>query len=202
MRDIIFRAKRTDNGEWVEGSLLTETHDIAGNIEKRCKISDITYGQDDEGFATYMSGVEEYVDPDTVCEWTGLYDKSGKKIFEGDVLRFDDNDGVWQSSVVFERGLFGLDVYSPKQIKNPDGWDMKHNRVKSRWWGSRWGYEEFGTAFTYRKPLAIATTFNGTPEEYQNSEIHKWHEEHGFGKYVVWSEVIGNVFDNPDLIER
>lgn len=137
MRNILFRAKRTDNGEWVEGSLLVETHDIAGSFEKRCKISDITYGQDDEGFATYMSGVEEYVDPDTVCEWTGLYDKNGKKIFEDDIVLVN---GKHVDHVIFSNGCFCME-----------------NQMLF--------YE-----FTYQ--------------------------------YKASLEVIGNIYDNPDLLEH
>lgn len=186
MRELLFRGKRTNNGEWVEGSYV---------FQYGCHEIYLPSCESEYGFDHYS------VDPATVSQFTGLQDKNGKRIWEGDVLRFDDNDGVWQSFVVFERGLFGLDVCYPKQIKNPEGWDKSYDRIKSRWWGSAWGYEEYGTAFTYRQPLAKATVFKGNADEYQNSDIKKWHEKHGFDKYVVWAEAIGNKWDNPELLE-
>lgn len=66
-REILFKGKRVDNGEWVEGFLLKDRS--LGNY--------IT-----EGLGA--SGIE--VQPDTVCQFTGLLDKNGNKIFEGDIV--------------------------------------------------------------------------------------------------------------------
>lgn len=195
MRDILFRAKavnrppkgtyRTDyeNGDWVYGL-----------------ISDISvYG----ALMTNTDGVGGIdVDKGTVCEYTGLLDKNGNKIFEGDILEFNDEYGIWRASVVFERGLFGIDVYNKKQIKNPENWDKEYPITNSRGWGCTWGYEEFGTAFTYRKPLAQITLYNGKQEDYDNSEYKKLHDKFGWGNYYTMSsEVIGNIHDNPELLE-
>ena len=71
----IFRGKRIDNGEWVEGSLHTEygetTKDGSRAIDYRI---------------LGMRGECDYVAPDTVGECTGLTDKNGKLIFEGDIV--------------------------------------------------------------------------------------------------------------------
>lgn len=75
----LFRGKRIDNGEWVEGAYcFTGRYHviIAGRIEEQ----HIIYGH-------YSVCVPMYVvDPDTVGECTGLGDKNGKLIFEGDVV--------------------------------------------------------------------------------------------------------------------
>ena len=80
MREYLFRGKRIDNGEWVEGSLCQEGDNDAVIIESLSCYSD--------GF---MQAFGEPVDPATVGQFTGLLDKNGKRIFEGDIVRCVDN---------------------------------------------------------------------------------------------------------------
>ncbi len=88
MREILFKAKRLDNGEWVEGYYIgligvLDVHEI-------CDVHDIT-------------GPRVEVDPSTVCQYTGLTDSDGKRVFDGDVLKFHDepNDYEWIGRVEF-----------------------------------------------------------------------------------------------------
>lgn len=74
-REVIFRGKRLDNGKWLYGDFMHDNH-------QGCYI----FPNDCTGLYT-----ENKVDPDTVGEFTGMRDKHGKKVFEGDIVRRRDS---------------------------------------------------------------------------------------------------------------
>lgn len=93
IREVLFKAKRTDNGKWVEGSLIqgvfvrcVDNQDIPYILD----IDDIDCDYDNFGDLTDGFGYYE-VNPDTICQFTGLVDKNSDKIWENDIVRLDED---------------------------------------------------------------------------------------------------------------
>lgn len=154
MRENLFKAKRKDNGEWIEGSLIDLDIDSG-----YCYIVPAFKNASTLPINWLIADRMKLVDPETLCQFTGLYDKSGKKIWEGDIISYQrDNDDC--------------------PFPNKD--------TKKR----------FGKVFYqgFRSTFAIGMGRNGSISI--NDDLWKYVQN---GNRV---EVIGNVFDNPELLQE
>ena len=124
-REILFRGKRIDNGEWVYGLIWKKKY----NTDRIC-ISYFPNEDDEEAVVRVI--------PETICQYTGLTDKNGRKIFEWDIVKN-------------EYGYIGI---------------------------AKWEFCSF---------------------------VIYWLSWSASRDLYVWSntvEVIGNIFDNPDLLKE
>lgn len=113
-REIIFRGKRIDNGEWVEGFPYI-TH--GGEHQIRYYDSE-----------SNIENCSHTVIPDTVGRFTGLTDRNGVKIFEGDIIKWKylcNDHLVYQ--VVYEKGTAGF--VTRRNFNNRDGIDCYSDSV-------------------------------------------------------------------------
>ena len=142
MREIWFRGKRIDNSEWIEGYVLKLGKESFSDPERygiavRGGIPLIGSG------VCYNLKIDE-VDPETVGQYTGLTDKNGKRIFEGDIVKTDKFSEPNKQYIIKYDLQFGAFI----------------------------GQDRYNLYFV---------TFDGDSGEF---------------------EVIGNIHDNPELLEK
>lgn len=115
MREILFKAKRIDNGEWVEGNLISAS-------DGRRAISETSGNW--ELYTCF---------PETICQFTGLCDKNGKKIWENDIL-MAHLDESYPEDVIYETVEWSVVGWAAHETGSADReylseFDLKHYEV-------------------------------------------------------------------------
>ena len=155
MREILFKAKRVDNGEWVEGNLVLSNDAeedfraiIIPNIDSNMFTKHIGFKEVscDLGFEKWYK-----VDKNTICQFTGLTDKNGKRIWENDIVKYH----------------FGKETAVIK-------------------------FGEYRSCFDSAKSCHV-----GFYVEWKNN----LRKDLGYWVKMIDCNVIGNKFDNPELLE-
>lgn len=163
-REILFKAQRTDTKEWVKGCLLIDyvsgqyfIHALGNCLNESDKVGE-------EGCLKFFA---YEVDQGTVCQYTGLTDKNGKKIFEGDIVEWHREDIILTGNYTY---CFSGYKYGDKLIVR-----------------------------CLESGFMLCRKNDGLPDvPNANDKI----DNYAFWNKQGFLEVIGNIFDNPELLNQ
>lgn len=157
MREILFRGKRKDNGNWVWGNLfIPDIPDTPTQICIGTNVVRITYD----------------IDPSTIGQYTGLTDKNGKKIFEGDIVQYNTYDDFDCQSVV------------------------KFGEYKQDGSGGEYSARKCIGFYVEVDNFTCPDWCENEPECFSD-----YRKQQNIKEVAQECEVIGNIHDNPEMVE-
>ena len=119
MREILFKGKRLDNGEWLQGRSIIRFGFEDGSVEIYMAQNGekiVTFEDEDENIIAMHSGMFYKIDPETLCQWSGVKDKNGVEVFDGDIVECW-SEGVKAKGTVTQR-IDGLWIIYPAWQEN------------------------------------------------------------------------------------
>lgn len=169
MREILFRGKRIDNGEWVYGFYFCMHHDDdREHIHHFIIPLNVPLPKDKP-----IGEIQVEVDPSTIGQYTGLTD-NGKKIFEGDVLK----------AIHYFHG--SRDEFKKKKIRKAYGKAIEN---KDSYLEEFTYFRNYVVEYSAKKCAWIGR--NGSDQHELKSLTNCFHK----------GAVLGNIYDNPELLE-
>lgn len=116
MREILFRGKRISNGGWVYGGIMSTFHPNYDS-QSECDF----FSQKPNCYCICANNKDYYVEQTSIGQYTGLTDKNGSKIFEGDICRFREwanGDMCWIGKVHYEHQQFVISGNKNKECES------------------------------------------------------------------------------------
>ena len=143
----LFRGKRIDNGEWVDGHL------VADELNPQNYFIAYVYGTDEDKQPHDLDVA--MIDKNTICQCTGLRDKNGKLIWENDLVKYHFSDTIAPIRYGSYRSCF-------------DSIKTEH--------------------------VGFYVDWSVTDKEYTRKDLGYWIN-------MIDAKIVGNIFDNPELLE-
>jgi len=172
MRKVKFRGKRVDNKEWIYGSLIVGYH----GKQMYCNIVPITICED-----CFVMPEVYLVIPETVGQYTGLKDISGKEIYEGDIVRYyigsNDFPIDYNAVIEFAFGQWGFFVPYYKNVKKGTYKERFSHKIVN------------GIGYKFIPLVDLGSETIVLREFPKAKNIIK-----------VQYEIVGNIYDNPELV--
>lgn len=162
MREIEFKGKRIEDGKWIYGYYWYVEEHYANHIENKLHF-----------IKSKNNGIDYGIDIETLGQYTGLTDKNGTKIFEGDIVEFETN----VNCITSELKPYWKDCYEKQYALGNGTWWVRKDQAIVQWNSKdgMWDLKVYNNG-RYKRKSKLFT--------YRESD------------YVV----VGNIHDNPELL--